>query len=189
MSLQLSTTVRNARLDAFENTIGTSPILALYSGSVPANCAAARTGTQLARMTLPSDWMNNAAGGVKTLLGTWSTSGAVATGTAGYFTIFASDGSTVHAQGTVSFATTAWAASTSYIVGQKVSNGGQVYNCTTAGTSAASGGPTGTGTSITDGNATWAYVSAVGDMALDNTSIQQGQSISVSTFQLTAGNA
>jgi len=37
-------------------------------------------------------------------------------------------------------------------------NGGQVYLCTTAGTSAASGGPTGTGASITDGSVVWKYV-------------------------------
>jgi hypothetical protein len=39
------------------------------------------------------------------------------------------------------------------------SNGG-VYRCTTAGTSAASGGPTGTGSDIVDGTARWAFVAA-----------------------------
>jgi hypothetical protein len=34
---------------------------------------------------------------------------------------------------------------------------GKLYRCTTAGTSASSGGPTGTGTSITDGTAVWEY--------------------------------
>ena len=51
----------------------------------------------------------------------------------------------------------AWAASTAYTVGETVSNGGNTYVCTTAGTSAASGGPTGTGTGITDGTAVWNY--------------------------------
>lgn len=51
----------------------------------------------------------------------------------------------------------AWAASTAYTAGETVSNGGNNYLCATAGTSAASGGPTGTGTGITDGTAVWNY--------------------------------
>jgi hypothetical protein len=35
---------------------------------------------------------------------------------------------------------------------------GKVYLCTTSGTSAGSGGPTGTGTNITDGTAHWTFV-------------------------------
>jgi hypothetical protein len=50
-----------------------------------------------------------------------------------------------------------WTASTAYTVGQTVINGGNTYRVTAAGTSAASGGPTGTGTSITDGTVTWTY--------------------------------
>ncbi|WP_029313212.1 hypothetical protein [Acidiphilium angustum] len=51
----------------------------------------------------------------------------------------------------------AWTASTAYTVGETVTNGGNSYRVTTAGTSAASGGPTGTTTSITDGTVTWTY--------------------------------
>ena len=51
--------------------------------------------------------------------------------------------------------TTAWVASTLYYAGEKVVNGGQAYQCTVKGTSASSGGPTGTGTTITDGTVTW----------------------------------
>lgn len=41
-----------------------------------------------------------------------------------------------------------------------VANGGHIYVCTVGGTSAASGGPTGTGAgAITDGTVTWYYVS------------------------------
>jgi hypothetical protein len=54
----------------------------------------------------------------------------------------------------------AWATSTSYTVGQQVIANGNVYQCKTAGTSASTGsGPSGTGTSITDGTAVWQYVS------------------------------
>ena len=53
----------------------------------------------------------------------------------------------------------AWEASTAYAVGDTISNDGdKVYICDTAGTSAGSGGPTGTGTNITDGSARWDYV-------------------------------
>lgn len=59
-----------------------------------------------------------------------------------------------------------WTTSHAYGVGTQVANGGRLYNCTTAGTSAASGnGPSGTGTGITDGTAVWSYTApnAVGD--------------------------
>lgn len=53
---------------------------------------------------------------------------------------------------------TAWLGSTVYSVGDWVSNGGNVYGCTQAGTSAASGGPTGTGDSISDNGVIWKYL-------------------------------
>lgn len=53
----------------------------------------------------------------------------------------------------------AWAISTSYRVGQLRNNdSGKVYVCVTAGTSAGSGGPTGTSSGITDNTVTWDYV-------------------------------
>jgi hypothetical protein len=52
----------------------------------------------------------------------------------------------------------AWAPSTAYTLAQIRTNGGNTYRCTTGGTSAASGGPSGTGTGIADGTAVWAYV-------------------------------
>lgn len=57
----------------------------------------------------------------------------------------------------------AWQASTPYTVGEYVTNDTapvKVYKCTTAGTSAGSGGPTGTGSGIVDGTCVWAYVHA-----------------------------
>ena len=52
----------------------------------------------------------------------------------------------------------AWQASTTYAVGNQVGNGGAIYRCITAGTSAASGGPSGIGSSISDGTVTWTYM-------------------------------
>lgn len=56
----------------------------------------------------------------------------------------------------------AWQAAHAYIVGDVVTNGGHAYRCIVAGTSAGSGGPTGTtfGTSIGDGAGAlaWTYI-------------------------------
>jgi hypothetical protein len=93
--------VRNARLDAIESTTGTSAVLKIRSGSAPANCAAADSGTVLATLSLPSDWMAAASGGAKSMTGTWQDTSADATGTAAHFRIYASDGTTCHIQGTV----------------------------------------------------------------------------------------
>lgn len=101
MALQLSTTVRNARLDVIESTIGASAVLKIRSGAAPANVGSADSGTVLATISLPSDWMAAAASGQKVLSGTWSDSSADAAGTAGHFRIYASDGTTAHVQGTI----------------------------------------------------------------------------------------
>lgn len=52
----------------------------------------------------------------------------------------------------------AWAPLTGYTVGDTRQNGTRYYECITAGTSGASGGPTGTGSSITDGQAVWKHL-------------------------------
>jgi hypothetical protein len=135
MALQYSTAIRNAQLDAVESTIGVSAILKIRSGSPPADCATADSGTVLVTMNLPSDWMAAASSGAKAKSGTWQDTSADATGTAGHFRIYASDGTTVGMQGTVT----------------------------------ATGGG--------------------GDLTLDNTSIASGQSVTISGFTITAGNA
>lgn len=101
MALQYSTAVRNARLDVVESTIGTSAVLKIRTGAAPANCNTADSGTVLASCTLPSDWMAAASGGTKSLSGTWQDASADATGTAAHFRLYASDGTTCGAQGTV----------------------------------------------------------------------------------------
>lgn len=100
MAIQLSTTVRNAMLDSVETTIGTSPHLKIFTGSPPATCATADSGTLLADLTLPSDWLSAASSGTISKSGTWSDSSADGTGTAGYYRVYSSGG-TCHLQGTV----------------------------------------------------------------------------------------
>jgi len=98
--IKLDTTLRNAILDLIESTISTAPLLQIFTGAAPANCAAADTGTKLAELELPADWMNAAAGGSKTLAGTWSVA-AIDTGAAGHFRIKATAGTTCYLQGTI----------------------------------------------------------------------------------------
>lgn len=135
MAIQLSTTLRNNRLDQVESTTGTAAVLKLRTGAPPADVATADSGTVVASMTLPSDWMNAAASGQKTLLGTWQDTSADNAGTVGHFRLYQSDGTTKHLQGTVT----------------------------------ATGGG--------------------GDMTLDNNVLTAGQSVSITTFTLTDGNA
>lgn len=135
MAIQLSTAVRNARLDAIEAAIGVSAKLMFYTGAMPANCAASTTGTKLAEYDLASDWAAAASGGQKALSSLPLSVTGAASGTAGYFRIFASDGTTCHMQGTIT-----------------VTGGG-------------------------------------GDLTLDNTSINSGQTVNVTGFTLTDANA
>jgi hypothetical protein len=58
--------------------------------------------------------------------------------------------------------TTAWAGTTTYAVGQTVSNSGNIYICTIGGVSAGAGGPSGTNSSIVDNTVTWSYVGSAG---------------------------
>lgn len=135
MTIQLSTAVRNAMLDSFETTISTSAVLKIRTGTAPADCATADSGTVLATLTLPSDWMAAASSGSKAKSGTWEDTSADATGTAAHFRLYASDGTTCHMQGTVT----------------------------------ATGGG--------------------GDMTVDSVSFTAGQSFTVTSFTITAGNA
>lgn len=101
MALQYSVSVRNAQLDAIETAISTSAVLKLRSGSPPATVATADSGTVLATLSLPSDWLAAASSGSKAKSGTWEDTSADATGTIGHFRVYASDGTTAHIQGTV----------------------------------------------------------------------------------------
>lgn len=101
MTIQLSTAVRNARLDAIETAVGTAGIVRIRTGAAPANCGTADAGTVLATITLPSDWMAAASGGVKAMAGTWQDSAADGSGTAAHWRLYDSAGTTCHLQGTI----------------------------------------------------------------------------------------
>jgi hypothetical protein len=78
--------------------VGSSGVLKIFSGSVPANCAAGDPAGLLDTITLPATFLTHSAG-VTTLSGTWSST-ASGSGTAASFRVY--DGSAVcHLQGTV----------------------------------------------------------------------------------------
>jgi len=95
------------------------------------------------------------------------------------------DGSTK----TVHVAAKPWLANTAYTVGQKVTNNSNVYKCSTAGTSAGSGGPTaGSGTGIVDNSAKWDFVAALSGLQtsitsyLTNTSDEDLQTVTLNDY-------
>ncbi|TDG33950.1 hypothetical protein E2C05_01535 [Paracraurococcus ruber] len=196
--MQFSPAVRNAALDAMETAAGTAPTLEIRSGGPPANTAAADTGTVLATMTLPSDWLAAASAGSKALLGTWQDPSADATGTAGHFRI--KQAGTTHFQGvcgqtvalTTSGATAAagavltFASTTGAAVGMLVTGTGVPANTyvialtsTTVTMSQASSAGVSSGASITFSP----------DLAIDNASIAAGQQVTATSFTLAAGGA
>lgn len=102
MAVQYSVAVRNAQLDAIEATIGPSAVLRIRSGAAPSSCLDVDSGTVLATISLPADWMNAASNGLKTLSGVWQDESADGTGVAGHFRIYNSAGTVCGMQGTVS---------------------------------------------------------------------------------------
>lgn len=101
MALQLSVACRNSMLDALESTIGTSAKLKFRTGSAPATCATADSGTVVATLNLPSDYLAAAASGAKAKAGTWEDLSADNSGTIAHFRIYESTATTCHMQGTV----------------------------------------------------------------------------------------
>ena len=139
MTLQYSDEVRNQRLDTVETVIGAAPILELRSGSAPATCATADSGTLVCSITLPSDWLAAASSGVKAKAGTWSGTGSVAAGggtNVGHF---------------------------------RIKNAGSPNTTGMQGTVTATGGG--------------------GDLTLDNISVATSQAVTITSFQITGGNA
>ena len=101
MAVNMAVALRNAILNTIETTIGTSPVLEFRTGGKPTNIGDSNTGTVVSTLNLPSDWLAAASSGTKGLTGTWTDSSADATGTAGHWCLYASDGTTLFMRGTV----------------------------------------------------------------------------------------
>lgn len=201
MAKQYSTTLRDAWLATYESTIGTSPKLRVCSGSMPATVATAQSGTQLAELTLPSDWMGAPSSGTSALAGTWS--GTVATsGTAGYYRILSSGG-TAHEQGAVtqafSLATSAstaafsnvltFASTTGVSVGMSVSGTGIPSGATVLAVSSTTVTMSDISTTGVSNGATIYLGSTDGDMWLTNPVLTAGQTLSFTSRNFTAPGA
>lgn len=104
MTVQNSTLTRNAMLDAITTAWGASIHIELWSGAVEANCAAASSGTKLAKFDLAASYDDVAAAGVKNIVKAASlplaTTG-LAANTIGHYRVFKSDDTTCVEQGTV----------------------------------------------------------------------------------------
>jgi hypothetical protein len=101
MALSLTAARKNAALDTL-GAAASGGSLRVYAGSVPANADAALGGaTLLASLALGAPAFASASGGVLTANAITEDSAADATGTASFFRILASDGTTVLLQGTV----------------------------------------------------------------------------------------
>jgi hypothetical protein len=133
MTHQYSIGVRDARNNAIEATIGTTAKLYLFSGAEPGSCALADPAGLLATLTLPADYMQDSASGIKVKSVAAWTGTCSSPGTAISYRIKDNAGTTCHIQGTVGLGT--------------------------------------------------------GDLSLDNNVLAAGQTITISTYSITDGNA
>jgi hypothetical protein len=186
MTQQYSDAERNAEANARVSAIGINAQIRILSGAIPANVAAAETGTLLAQFTGNATQYGTVAAGVITTSAVANTT-ASAAGTAGYFRIRTSGGLAI-TQGTVNqrvtIATSAltaangnvlnFASTTGVAVGQAISGTG-VQNGTTV--------LAFTGTTVTMSLATTAGVANAasivfgGDMTFDNATFTNGQTL------------
>lgn len=105
MALSFTTAVRNARQDAITTATGSAALLRIYdaTGGVPASAnASIGSCVLLAELTCGSPFAGAAASAAVTANAITQDSSANATGTAAFFRLYASNGTTVIAQGTVS---------------------------------------------------------------------------------------
>jgi hypothetical protein len=100
MALQYDTTLRNGRADAVTTSVGAGAKLRIYTGTAPGTCGAAFTGTLLSEHTCGTPFAAAASGGAHSPTLPANVN-AVATGTAGYWRLYDSTGTTCKVQGTV----------------------------------------------------------------------------------------
>lgn len=136
-NLNYPAVLRNNMLDEITTRAGASGKLRIYSGTQPTNAdTAVGTQTLLAELTCNATFAPAASGGVLTLNAITSDSSANATGTATWFRITDSAGTTTVLDGDVS-----------------------------------------------------TVAAGTGDLQLDSTSITAGQTVNVTSFTITEGNA
>lgn len=199
MAIQYSTTHRSDNMTDIVTQLGATSFLLIYSGSVPANCAASATGTLLASLACSSTF-GTVSSGVLSANSITSTT-ASSTGTAGYWRLCTSSaGSTVVSQGLVygstTIATNASTASGSIL--PFASTSGLSAGQTVSGTNIPAGAYilslTGTTVSmnvnITGTVGSAASITFGGDLTFTGgVSFTSGETIQVSSFTVTATGA
>lgn len=93
MTLRYNATLRNAQATAIATEAGSGAQIKIYTGTQPASVATAPTGTLLGTLVV-SGTFGTATGGVLTFATVTSDTSADTGGTAGYFRIMKSDGTT-----------------------------------------------------------------------------------------------
>jgi len=102
MTVSLATAVRNAKLDAITTQIGNAGLLRIYDGTPPASANASLSGNnKLAELVCGSPFAAGSSSAQLTASAIATESSANATGTASFYRLYKSDGSTCIAQGTV----------------------------------------------------------------------------------------
>jgi hypothetical protein len=101
-NLKFATATRNKRLDGITTAAGNGGAIKIYSGSQPADANTALSSqTLLATLTCNATFAASASGGQLTLNAITSDTNAAATGTAAFFRMLKSDGTTVVMDGSV----------------------------------------------------------------------------------------
>jgi len=119
-NIHLSTTLRNALLDAINAVIGSGGKLKIYSGTQPANVAASEAGTLLASLTLSSSPLAAAGSGSAAFNTITGDTSADNTGTATHFSITKSDDTRVIEGSVGTSGSDLNVASTSFVAGQDI---------------------------------------------------------------------
>jgi hypothetical protein len=102
MAIKFDTTTRNAEMDAVTTRVGTSARLRVYNGTRPANPGTAiTTQTMLVELTCNATAFAPAASGGVLTANAISNGTAAATGTASWFRLFQSNGTTAIMDGDV----------------------------------------------------------------------------------------
>jgi hypothetical protein len=196
---QFSVAVNNARLDVIETTIGASAQLKFRTGAPPANCAAADTGTVIATVLLPADYLANASAQSKVLQGVWQDLSADAGGVIGHFRIYETTGVTCHWQGTagqaVPLTTSALTAANNNVL-TFASTTGVTTQMFASGTGVVPGSRViaVTGTTVTlnyasiAGVASAAAITFAPEVTVDNATVVATQQINVTSFTLNEAN-
>lgn len=200
MTVQYSTAHRNANMNDITTQAGATPYIIIYTGAVPATCATAASGTQLAALPCSNPFAPGASAGLLTA-STITSASASNTGTAGYWRLCTDGtGATCVAQGTIfqTLTTTtnnstaadgnalSFASVTGISVGMTISGTGVAIGCTVA---AISGTTVYMSLTSTAGVANGASITFGGDMSMANTAVTSGENIAISSWTDTATGA